>query len=325
MFDAGRAGPDPHSVALSGDTAFVGLPHAMIANRGPPGGIVVYERNKWGFWERMAGLGGGFGLSVDVDGDLACATSRDAVHVFRRDSGGAWAETHVRYLPHVKGCHVAGSTVAFETLGGTDSSSGKVTYPLRAVSFEVPYLALHIYDRDLDELERDPLQGLYFQDRPSGNFRDVVSVELTEDRLALVVGNDVSVRDVFIYGRENSSQQYTLLQNFSSHDYLHLSMDNDLLVVSDQNRTIVLSEPSDGNWEEALVLNRALIDHEISRRNLLGTTRDSETGDEEVHYFRIADCVQNATTQYPSLSAGPYFMSRDPKTTRDVKYGLFPP
>ena len=121
----------PSLVAISGRTAFVGLPYA--SNEGDPdccpgGSASVYYLNNYNFWVKVEDpftlLDANeppleFGNYVFIDGDLACVGEMHSIHLFHRE-GDKWVQFDNIAL-HSPTCSIAGNTIA---VYGNDENLG---------------------------------------------------------------------------------------------------------------------------------------------------------------------------------------------------------
>lgn len=117
------------SVAISGDTAMVGVPvSGLLTRRVVFGKVYVYERSSDGAWERAGVLTASdeaendyFGDSIAISGSTAVIGAykeedeRGAAYVFEKDSSGTW--TQVQKL-------TAGDSDPKDSFGGSVAISG---------------------------------------------------------------------------------------------------------------------------------------------------------------------------------------------------------
>lgn len=117
------------SVAISGDTAMVGVPvSGLLTRRVVSGKVYVYERSSDGEWERAGVLTASdeaendyFGDSIAISGSTAVIGAykeedeRGAAYVFEKDSSGTW--TQVQKL-------TAGDRDPKDSFGGSVAISG---------------------------------------------------------------------------------------------------------------------------------------------------------------------------------------------------------
>ena len=76
------------------------------------------------------------------------------------------------------------------------------------------------------------------------------------------------------------------------------------MVVGGINKTHIYVQETNSTWEEQLTLNNWYRQYQVSNRNILATTYNETTNEDEVYYFNVENCA-STPTQVPSLSTSP--------------------
>ena len=281
-----------YSMAISGNTAFVGYPDAD--DNEYTGVVRIYEKDENGVWSKVSEVSGTpnsyFGTAVEVYGDFACVSDLFSFTLFRRRKNGkmwtsfqnitvGWEDGNEAGL-----CAISGDTFAMSILGWDES-----------------FIHLYKFNEDSDEVVeiQDPISAMY----------GLSSLTLSDDYLFYWDGEWYE-EEVYIYKWVGWIQAFNFQQllNFSQPDFRGighnplgnkiLAHDADMLVVGGQENVHIYSEQG-GRWTESVTLGGTYDLYELSGRDLVvinGT---------EIHSFNVENCVQATPTQAPSKSLAP--------------------
>jgi len=126
-----------YEVALSGTTTFVGFQYA----NGGAGTVGVYEQDQFRGWDKVEdpfihdanASHVGFGMDVEIDGDLACVEEVGNVYLFHQEST-KWVQFDM--IAGASKCSISGDTIA------TWEYDSELDF----------FLQLYKYDQDLGEV-----------------------------------------------------------------------------------------------------------------------------------------------------------------------------
>ena len=224
-----------YSVSLSGSTAFVGFPNAN------DGAVLVYELNQFDEWEKVDDpfvqasntTHKGFGLTLDIDGDLACVIHDDGANLYYQDKDNKWVQFDT--IKDMTGCSISGDTISVMRLGISTA------------------IKLYKYNRDQNTvyLVQDPIPTKF-----------VRSMDLSNDYLVYwQIGLNKEETSAFIYHRNEMKQTFTLHNqqlNITGRQFNSLALDNDILLVSVGNSTHIYSLIDD-SWKESITIDNHLM------------------------------------------------------------------
>jgi len=265
-----------YSVAISGQTAIVGLPDA---NEGA-GEVLIYEENSVGVWGEIyssiiapTNSSLRWGHFISIDGNLACVGSAGSMSIFHRRHGdfhlpqNKWSHLKTISVQSPERCYVAGNIIAVQS--------------------QVDGLFLYKYKRPsrVFSLMQDPIRA------------SVASAALNQHYLAYSDSNGIST----IYGQRGSNQTFVFSQqmnNSNSDGRGKISMADEIMVLEDRNRTIILLE-HDGHWSKSILLDRSFDHYQVSGQKLVATIENG------VHYYDLQGCAQFIPIQPPTSSIIP--------------------
>jgi len=293
-------------VALSGDTAVIGLPSYNY--QGIEQTLYIFKQNDIGSWERISAGSPrqsnpvsdcGFGLSTELDGNLI-ATSDDGVcgmnlgpnaaYLFQKVEGN-WEEVEflsneTEWVSNVNIAALDQVSIAGDTIATKWTSS---CYIHDDPFYQSCFIHVYKFDQENNDIfMSDSIQG-----------ERCGPMELWGDHLVYSADDGVQV-----YKRDTEDEPLEFLQYFNSSDYgegfgITLAMDKGILVVGSHNHSYIFSQQSDGIWDEALSFDESFYHYQMSGRNLI------VANEKEVYAMDIADCTQPAPTQTPSVSLSP--------------------
>ncbi|KAL7549388.1 hypothetical protein ACHAWF_012656 [Thalassiosira exigua] len=297
-----------YDVAISGETAIVGLPSGDTDGSGV---VNIYQQSSAGLWGKVGSLKEkvwwGFGWLVGIDNDLMVVSShyhipgtvpdQSSVFVYQRIID-TWEKLEVvDFLPNnfgkaVSDVRVDGDMIAifcWDPYGNWDGS----------------FIELYRFDRSNSKVSH--AQRV---ESPLGHIQSIVA--MNNKHLVFSSGPEPHhkllrpIEGVSIYQWQDERQSFGLIQHMNSSRYSEgfgrtLALGSDTLVVGSNNGTHIFSLQTEGieSWGEVLVLNTSYVSSQISGWTLSATNRN------EVHMMNVADCTQSEPTQMPSISAAP--------------------
>jgi hypothetical protein len=106
--------------------------------------------------------------------------------------------------------------------------------------------------------------------------------------------------DILVYQRDDTTRNFTLVQNLNSSDYGNgfgsrgFTFDGELLAVGDDNVAHLFALQLNGLWEETLSIEQSYDEYQLSGRTLIGIAQN------EAHFMNLEDCTQPMPTQVPT-------------------------